>query len=330
MLKLLSLVVLIAAAVGGIYFYMNFDAEVQQDEDGQKYVTIRPRDGATLPLIGSTGSDTTATTVPAGSPIRIASFHLGRLDSQKLSNRRASDVLTRVIAQFDLVAIQGAQTGNQGLLLMWNEQLRTTGRAYVFANYPGVEHCAFIFDRNRIEIDRSTLRPIRDPTGQLRYEPLTALFRVRGPAEDEAFTFKVVNVYTDPTRSAVEMALVDDAYRAARDNAPVEDDVLLLGDVGSDIDQLEAWGEMLNLTSACPEPTEAMRGFRTADRLLIDRRATTEYSGRGETLDLMRQFELSQQAVFEVSDHLPIWAEFSPYEGGQSGYMANRPATIDR
>ena len=36
----------------------------------------------------------------------------------------------------------------------------------------------------------------------------------------------------------------------------------------------------------------------------------------------MRECDLSMQAALEVSEHLPVWAEFSVYEGGQPGHVA--------
>ena len=32
---------------------------------------------------------------------------------------------------------------------------------------------------------------------------------------------------------------------------------------------------------------------------------------------MMREFHLTQADMLEISDHLPIWAEFSVYEGGR-------------
>ena len=34
----------------------------------------------------------------------------------------------------------------------------------------------------------------------------------------------------------------------------------------------------------------------------------------------MREFELTMPGALEVSEHLPVWAEFSVYEGGQPGH----------
>ena len=35
---------------------------------------------------------------------------------------------------------------------------------------------------------------------------------------------------------------------------------------------------------------------------------------------MMREFELTMPEALEVSEHLPVWAEFSVYEGGQAGH----------
>ena len=50
--------------------------------------------------------------------------------------------------------------------------------------------------------------------------------------------------------------------------------------------------------------------------------ATTEYTGRWGVFDMIREFNLTMDEALEVSDHMPIWAEFSIYEGGQGGRVA--------
>jgi deoxyribonuclease-1-like protein len=50
-----------------------------------------------------------------------------------------------------------------------------------------------------------------------------------------------------------------------------------------------------------------------------DRRATSEFAGRVEEVDMMREFELTMPGAQTVSEHLPVWAEFSVYESGQPG-----------
>ena len=55
---------------------------------------------------------------------------------------------------------------------------------------------------------------------------------------------------------------------------------------------------------------------------------TPEFTGRGGVFDFLREFNLSLEQAEQVSDHLPLWAEFSVYEGGRTGPVATRPQTF--
>ncbi len=68
-----------------------------------------------------------------------------------------------------------------------------------------------------------------------------------------------------------------------------------------------------------------VRGTQLLDNILLDRRATCEFTGRVEVVDMMREFELTMPEAREVSEHLPVWAEFSAYEGGQAGHASQNP-----
>ena len=60
-----------------------------------------------------------------------------------------------------------------------------------------------------------------------------------------------------------------------------------------------------------------------ADNLLFDRLATVEFTGRADVVDLMRELNLSMQDALEISEHLPVWAQFSIYEGGYPARVAS-------
>ena len=61
------------------------------------------------------------------------------------------------------------------------------------------------------------------------------------------------------------------------------------------------------------------------DNIVFDRNATVEYTGRSGVLDFAKEFSLTQEQALEVSDHMPVWAEFSVYEGGAAPMVAGRP-----
>ena len=61
------------------------------------------------------------------------------------------------------------------------------------------------------------------------------------------------------------------------------------------------------------EPTNTA-GTKTYDHILIDSITTKEFSGRYGVIDFVNDIGLTAEQALEVSDHRPVWAEFSAYE----------------
>ena len=104
-----------------------------------------------------------------------------------------------------------------------------------------------------------------------------------------------------------------------------EDDVILLGNVNADDRRLGLLGQLPNMAAALAAVPTNTRGTRMYDNILFNREASSEFTGRAGVVDLLHEFGLTMPQALEVSDHLPVWAEFSIYEGGQPGRMAARP-----
>jgi hypothetical protein len=320
MMKQILILVVIAALGGIVYAFLTYD--VQSQYAGGKWTGMK-----IVPKGSSVGP---ATDIPAGPfrpTIRIATFQLGRLDDAKMANRRASEVIVRLLSRFDLIALQGVRGKNHGVLIRLVEQLNAaSGRNYNYATCPtqqrdALEHySAFLFDQGRIEVDRSTVHFAEDRLGRIRLKPLVGLFRARGPAANEAFTFTLVNVETDPNRTAAELDVLTEVFKAVRDDGRGEDDVILLGDLESDDQHLGQLNRLLGVTPLVSGVPTTVRGANLLDNILLDRRATSEFTGRVEVVDMLREFDLPMTAAQEVSEHLPVWAEFSVYEGGQPGH----------
>ncbi len=317
MVKRASLLLAIAVAVIGVYGYLNYDLQTHYENGKLVYWKI----------VAKGAKPDNATPIdspdhPLRPTIRIASFQLGRLDEAKLANRRVADVLAHLIPQFDLVAVQGVRGKNQAVLVRLIDQVNAaSGRTYDFATCPtqrrdALEHySAFLFDRARIDVDRATVHFVEDRLNRFLITPLVGAFRVRGTDPELAFTFTLINVETDPEHAAAELDLLADVYRAVRNDGRNEDDVIVLGDLEADDQHLGELGKLFGATALFSNVPTTTRGTRLADNMVIDRRATVEFTGRTEVIDLMRQFNLTMAEAMEVSEHLPICAEFSSYEG---------------
>ena len=337
MAKLASVALLVVAAIGGWYFLTHYQV------GGIESLTVEPR--TTTPGSASSSGDVSAAPgqtqpqlpVPQGrKTIQIATINLGPFDQQKLDKPHVVDRLVQVIGRFDVVAIQDVRARDQGILIEFLQRVNAEGRHYDFATSPKVgrdevdRFSAFLFDRSTVEIDRRTVYTVEDEAGRFHREPLAASFIARGPSPNEAFTFTLINVHTEPSQVAEELDLLDDAFRAVRDDGRGEDDVILLGDLGAADGHLGQLGQVPNITWAISDVLSTTRGTRLVDNVLFDRRATVEYTGRSGVMDLQREFDLSLRQAVEISDHLPVWAEFSVYEGGQAGNVARGDENITR
>jgi hypothetical protein len=116
--------------------------------------------------------------------------------------------------------------------------------------------------------------------------------------------------------------VLDDVMRVVRDDGRNEDDVILLGDLNVDNRHLGQLGTVPGVVWTVSDTPTNTRGNAQYDNIVFYGRATVEYTGRSGVYDFLREFDLTVEQALEVSDHMPVWAEFSIYEGGIPGHVA--------
>ncbi|HTN76177.1 MAG TPA: endonuclease/exonuclease/phosphatase family protein [Pirellulaceae bacterium] len=269
-----------------------------------------------------------------GETIRIASFNIQVFGETKAQNAPVMDVLARIVRNFDVVAIQEIRAKSQDVVPYFVEQINSAGRRYDYVigerlgRSNSKEQYAFIFDTQSVEVDRGQLYTVADPDDLLHREPLVALFRVRGPAPEQAFTFTLANIHTDPDEVPQELGVLDDVFMAVRNDGRNEDDIIILGDFNADDRHLGELGQISGMMAVIAGLPTNTKGNAQYDNILFTEQATREFTGRGGVFDFMREYNLTQEQAEQVSDHLPVWAEFSIYEGGQGGRFAGRETGI--
>ena len=312
------------AAIGGIwYFLQHFNIE------GLSSLSLSPRTTNT--------SGTEFYSAPpvqrAGDTVRIASFNIQVFGDSKSQKPHVMEKLATIVRSFDVVAIQEIRTQDDGHIPRFIDQINATGRRYDFVIGPrlgrsvSTEQYAFIFDTQSVEVDRRQLYTVEDPDDLLHREPLVGWFRVRGPDPSQAFTFTLVNIHTDPDEVDTELNVLDDVFVAVQNDGRGEDDVIILGDLNVDDRHLGELGRLPNISWCISGVPTNVRRTQLYDNLVFSKRATVEFTGRAGVYDFMREFNLSQDEALEISDHIPVWAEFSLYEGGVPGRVAAVPAT---
>ncbi|MDA7979323.1 MAG: endonuclease/exonuclease/phosphatase family protein [Pirellulales bacterium] len=260
--------------------------------------------------------------------IKVASWNLRPLGPEKLSAQTVVSRLAETIRQFDVIALQGIRSAQQDAMPRLVAAVNATGAKYDFVIGPRVgtqgdqEQFAFVYNTARIEVDRARVFTVADPGNRLHREPLTALFRVRGPAEREAFTFMLVNADTHPAAVGTEQAALADVFRAVRSSDIGEDDVIMLGSFNTPPANFGSLAEIPQLNWVTSGAPTTVAQDAELENILFHSAATREFTGRGGVLDLEAQFQIEREEALQLGDRLPVWAEFSVFEGGRVGYVA--------
>jgi endonuclease/exonuclease/phosphatase family metal-dependent hydrolase len=328
MRRLFLLLLLAGTCFGGYYVATNYDVSF-----GPNGVSWKPRDPSATPIVPGAAPPVTR----SADVIRIASFNIQVFGQTKAAKPHVMNVLADVVRRFDVVAIQEIRSLDDTVIPNFVALINSTGRNYDFVlgkregRTSSKEQYAYIFDTASVEVDRGGVYSVGDPDKLFHRPPLVAWFRVRGPPADRAFTFKLVNVHTDPDKADLERELdhLDDVLHAVRlegvlDPGSDEDDVVLLGDFNTDERNLGPLGRESNVAWAIAGTPTNTRGTKQYDNIVFKRWTTVEFTGKSGVLDLKTEFKLTDDQALEVSDHQPVWAEFSIYEGGAGAPIAGR------
>ena len=257
--------------------------------------------------------------------LRVASLNIEMFERDKAEDPVAMQTLATILAQFDVTAIQGVAATQSYTIGNLVDAINRTGRRYDYVVGPRVgrdeftsRRFAFVFDLSRAEVDKNELYTVEDPDDLLRWEPLVAWFRTRGVRQQDAFTFTLVNVETDPHERERENAVLSSVFRAVRNDQRQEDDVLLAGCFFMSSDELsQQTGAVPNIDWAIFDGVSTRtQGTAQDDNLMSCRNFTDEFTGRTGVFDFLRQLNLSLDQADRISSHLPVWAEYTAVEGG--------------
>jgi endonuclease/exonuclease/phosphatase family metal-dependent hydrolase len=287
--------------------------------------------------------------------LRIATFNIQVFGDKKSSTREVPgegiDVMgtiAKVVTNFDLVAIQ--EIHNEGLPIRRlvdlinasggryaatvSEPIRTEGSNYT-------ECYAYVWDDTRVRLVQNSAYVVHDNYKRMDREPMVASFEARVPPlpGQRPFRFTMINVHTDPDKVSPkdpqnEINVLDDVFVRVRQyeyETAGEEDCLLVGDLNVATSGLQELTLIPNVVSVGGDVKTNTRGTNTYDHILIDQNMTREFlPGRVGVLDFQRDLGLTERQALLVSDHLPLWAEFSAYEVAQAQPVASASTRIMR
>jgi deoxyribonuclease-1-like protein len=257
---------------------------------------------------------------PTEPAIRIASFKLSGFGGS-VHDEQVLPLLAEICGRFDVIALRGlgseAEYGLSRLVATIDSQ--TPGKEYFFITDQGQISLsdstnAILFNASTLELEQLNWYLAQDPQHLLRRAPLVAWFRTR--VGERAFTFTLVNAELRESRPDKELVHIRDLFRSIRNDGRQEDDVVLVGDFGHwnqsepSMERTSGLGWVVSNV-----PTDLLH-TRQDHNIIFNPLATTEFTGRSGVLDFLRVLNLRLGEAQQLSDQLPIWAEFSIYEGG--------------
>lgn len=293
-------------------------------------------------LFGGSSPTTTATSagITEGESLRIASFNIQVLGTSKMSKPEVVDTLAEIIRQFEIVAIQEIRSKDPEIIPRLVKQVNAEGRNYKFVIGPRLgrtvskEQYAFVFDADRVLYNPDSVGTVLDPSDVLHREPFFTQFLAKTDQPERAFSFWLVNIHTDPDEVPQELAALAQVYAIMKNTRFGEDDVILLGDFNAAASEMLPLGQVPGLqTVIANEPTNT-RMTKSYDNLLFDQDTLNEFTGKSGVYSIQKRHGMKLEQALEVSDHLPVWAEFSVWESGvggdaSGGRVAAAPASAD-
>ena len=255
--------------------------------------------------------------------ILIASFNIQTFGKKKLEDQRVIEQIVAVIRQFDIVAIQEVRAEDQTTIPRLVQLINSQGARYDYLLGPRLgrsvskEQYAYLYDTASVVSSPDAIYTIEDNADLLHREPLVARFVTRVPPNVRPFSFSLVNMHTDPDEVKMELPVMHTVLKGIREFEYLsarEDDVILMGDLNANPKQFGTLGQIPGIYwTVDNEPTNTIQKS-TWDNIIFDRGLTNEYTGRSGVLDLTDMFGIKTEEALRISDHLPIWAEFSTME----------------
>jgi deoxyribonuclease-1-like protein len=276
--------------------------------------------------------------------IRIATFNIQVFGKKKSSDPTVMATLAKVMSQFDVIAIQEVRGGDATPIRVLIDLIRSSGGRYAatvsepIGRTSQTESYAFVWDESRIQLIPRSAYVVQDPADRIHREPMVASFETRVGSADgrKPFRFTLVNVHTSPSEVAAsaqqnEMNVLDDVFVRVREydyQTSKEEDCILLGDLNVDTAGLRELGQIPGIETVAGDIKTNTRRSKTYDHILMDRMVTREYTGRFGVLDFQRDFNMTEEQAILVSDHQPLWAEFSAYEMPRFAPIASGSQTL--
>ncbi|PKL59054.1 MAG: hypothetical protein CVV34_00085 [Methanomicrobiales archaeon HGW-Methanomicrobiales-5] len=323
-LKCIIIIFFISLTIGCI----NTDENPVNDHSTSEITEKSPEPVSSTPTTSDTPLKPDVTTTPTpkaidttlNKTIKIASFNIQVFGKTKASKQDVVNVLSKIIRNFDIVAIQEIRDISQTSLPALKDAVNSNGESvydFVVGERLGrtssKEQYAYLYNTQTIELTGQPTTFQEPPDNDMFHrEPYLANFKVM----EGNFDFVLITVHTDPDEAIKEINALPDVVEQAKEVYHGEADYIILGDLNADCNYFN---------ENSPSPLKSSEYFWvinnsvdtttkstvcTYDRIILTAPAITDFTGGAGIFSFDTEYNLNDKETTAVSDHYPVYAEF--------------------
>ncbi len=252
------------------------------------------------------------------STIKVGAFNLQIFGTTKASKPEVMEMLSKVIRNYDVIAVQEIRDASQTALPSLINTVNSMGNPqydYVVSERLGrttsKEQYAYIFNTQTIQLIGSAYT-YPDSSDIFQREPYVANFKVK----NGSFDFVLLVIHTDPDTATQEINDLPKAVEDSKSRYQGEDDYIIMGDLNADCSYFDENSQsplrsndyywlINNSVDTTTKSTDC-----TYDRIIITPSALTDFTGDSGVFKLDTAYNLNYNSTIAVSDHYPVYASF--------------------
>jgi endonuclease/exonuclease/phosphatase family metal-dependent hydrolase len=250
--------------------------------------------------------------------IKVGAFNLQIYGTSKASKPEVMAVLSKIVRNYDVLAVQEIRDASQTALPM----LKDTANSIAIPQYDYVvsdrlgrssskEQYAYIYNTQTMQVMGSPY-VYPDSNDIFEREPYVAEFK----AKKGNFDFVLITIHADPDTANQEISDLPKVVEDVKSNYQGEGDFIVMGDLNADctyfnensqtpLKSSDYYWVINNTIDSTTKSTDC-----TYDRIIITNPAITDYTGNSGVFRFDKEYNLNYNSTIAVSDHYPVFAEF--------------------
>jgi endonuclease/exonuclease/phosphatase family metal-dependent hydrolase len=248
--------------------------------------------------------------------LRIGAFNVQVFGTTKASKPEVMAVLADIIRTYDIIAIQEIRDSSQTALPQLVDLVNSDGSQYQYVvserlgRTSSKEQYSYLYNSNTVQlVGNPQTYPEPEGTDPFHRQPYIAAFKATGGNYDAV----LMVIHTDPDEASEEINALDDVLNYSQKLYPDEGDFIIMGDLNADgsyfkedtTSDLDGYYWLIDDS----EDTTTKATDYTYDRIILT--DTSDLYGQFGVFRYDLEYHLTEEQTVAVSDHYPVYAEFS-------------------